>query len=381
MFFTFERQKCHFFGKTIFRMQELIYSAPPVQHDFRLRSLDSALLKLQKGNAASQMLLSPGWNLFKKSLLCIVIVLGSLVSALAQPQQVRTGIYVMNLYGLNMDEHSFYADFYIWFKWKGRIDPTNIEFVNSIEKWSMDKAGFDGDSTPVTLKDGSKYKIMRIEARFFHDFSMNGFPLDRHALDIQIENPDYPADSLVYLPDTASMGVRHTLDLGGWNQRDYRMESRVHDYGTDFGNSQENARKYSNLTFLLTLVRPFSYFMLKMMLPLIIILLVSLGALLVHPTHTDTRSSLPIGGLLTTVFLQQSYSDALPDSGYMVLMDKIYLLSYALISLILLQVIRAGNQIMREHSDRQIMRDERRQAVLYFGIFLLSVVLLCLTVD
>lgn len=317
--------------------------------------------------------------LFNKFLFGLLLVFAGTSTVVAQPQQVRTGIYVMNLYGLNMDEHSFYADFYIWFKWKGRLDPTNIEFVNSIEKWSMDKAGFDGDSTPVTLKDGTKYKIMRIEGRFFHAFSLNRFPLDRHALDIQVESPEYPADSLVYLPDTAATGVRHTLNLVGWEQQNYRMESKAHDYGTDFGNPQENARRYSNLTFTVTLARPFSYFLLKMLLPLIIVLLVSLGALLLHPSHIDTRSSLPIGALLTAVFLQQSYSDALPDTGYMVLMDKIYLLSYALISLILLQVIRAGNQTMREHAPPQMMRDERRQAVLYFGIFLLSVVLLCLT--
>ncbi len=58
----------------------------------------------------------------------------------APPQQARVGVYLMNLYDLNMDEHSFYADFYIWFKWKGDIDPTEIEFVNSIEKWSMASA-------------------------------------------------------------------------------------------------------------------------------------------------------------------------------------------------------------------------------------------------
>ena len=320
------------------------------------------------------------FRLFSKILLCLLVAWSSLTTASAQPQQVRTGIHLMNMYGMNMDEHSFYADFYIWFKWKGRIDPTNIEFVNAIEKWSMDKAGFDGDSTPVKLKDGTKYKIMRIEGRFFHAFSLNRFPLDRHALDIQVENPEYPADSLVYLPVTVSSGVRHTLHLVGWEQEKYRLESSAHDYGTDFGNSQENARKYSNLTFVLTLARPFSYFLLKMLLPLIIVLVVSLGALLLHPTHIDTRSSLPIGGLLTAVFLQQSYNDALPDTGYMVLMDKIYLLSYILISLILLQVIRASNQSLREHSPVQMMRDERRQAILYFGIFLLSVVLLCLIV-
>lgn len=320
------------------------------------------------------------WTFFRYILIVVTLFGAGLPALTAQPQQVRTGVYLMNLYGMNMDEHSFYADFYIWFKWRGRIDPTNIEFVNAIEKWSMDKAGFDGDSTPVVLKDGSKYKIMRIEGRFFHSFSLNRFPLDHHTLDIQVENPEYPADSLVYLPDTAASGVRHTLHLVGWEQRRYQLQTSVQDYGTDFGNAQENARRYSNLTFQLTLARPFSYFLLKMLLPLIIVLLVSLGALLLHPTHTDTRSSLPIGGLLTAVFLQQSYSDALPDTGYMVLMDKIYLLSYVLISLILLQVIRASNQSMRDHSVQQIMRDERKRGLLYFGIFLLSVVLLCLTV-
>ena len=80
-----------------------------------------------------------------------------------------------------------------------------------------------------------------------------------------------------------------------------------------------------------------------MLLPLLVVMLVGIGSLLLHPEHIDTRSSLPIGALLTAVFLQQSYSDALPDTGYMVLMDKIYLLSYALISLVLLQIIRTGN--------------------------------------
>ncbi|MEO6037932.1 MAG: hypothetical protein ABIQ93_05915 [Saprospiraceae bacterium] len=318
-------------------------------------------------------------SFFRQTLLLVLVSATGWSSLSAQPQQVRTGVYLMNLYDLNMDEHSFYADFYVWFKWRGPRDPSKIEFVNAIEKWSINNTAFDGDSTPVMLKDGTKYKILRIEGRFFHSFSLDRFPLDRHALDIQIENPEYPADSLVYLADTSGAGIRQTLDLVGWEQGGCRLETKVHDYGTNFGNPQENAQRYSNLTYSIALARPLSYFLLKMLLPLIIILLVSLGALLLHPTHTDTRSSLPIGGLLTAVFLQQSYSDALPDSGSMVLMDKIYLLSYVLISLVLLQVIRAGNQIVREHDDRKIMRRERRLAAVYFGVFLLSVVLLCVT--
>ena len=295
----------------------------------------------------------------------------------AQPQQARVGVYLMNLYDLNMDEHSFYADFYIWFKWKGDIDPTEIEFVNSIEKWSMAWQQ-SGDSSNMTLSDGTNYRIYRVEGRFFHSFSLNRFPLDVHALDIQIESPEHAADSLIYLPDTDAAEIRNTLNLVGWETKGCHLESTVHDYGTDFGNPEENAQRYSNLTFTVTLARPVSYFLLKMLLPIAIVMFVSIGGLMLHPTHIDTRSSLPIGGLLTAVFLQQSYSDALPDTGYMVLMDKIYLLCYFLISLVLLQVIRAGNDLMRSKPEHLIIRRERQLARIFIAIFVAGILILTL---
>jgi hypothetical protein len=292
------------------------------------------------------------------------------------PQKVYTGVHLMNLYSLNMDEHSFYADFYIWFRWKGKKDPTNIEFVNMIEKWSKDQSGFDGDSTPVKLKDGSNYKIMRIEGRFFHAFMLNRLPLDRHTLDIQIENPEFPVDSIVYLPDTNAATIRKSLNMVGWETSGTKLVASIHDYGTNFGNPSENAQKFSNLAFTITLARPFSYFILKMLLPLIVVIIVSIGSLLLHPSYIDTRSSLPIGGLLTAVFLQQTYNDALPDTGYMVLMDKLYLLCYVLISLVLLQIILAGNALTKGISDTVIVRQERRQMLLYLLIFALGVVVM-----
>lgn len=295
---------------------------------------------------------------------------------MAKPQPVQTGIYLVNLYGLNMEEHSFYADFYIWFKWRGDIDPTNIEFVNAIEKWSMNNATFDEDSTRV-LADGTKYRIFRIEARFFHAFSLNRFPLDRHALDIQIENPEYPIEQLVYLPDSNAASVRKSLSLVGWENEGCAIQSRIHDYGSNFGNPEENAQRFSNLAFTITLARPLSYFLFKMLLPIFVVMLVSIGALLAHPEHIDTRSSLPIGGLLTAVFLQQTYSGALPDVGYMVLMDKIYLLCYALISMILLQIIRAGDAKDQSTDVGALMKRERLYARLFLAIFVAGVLVLC----
>ncbi|MCB0531079.1 MAG: hypothetical protein H6574_15390 [Lewinellaceae bacterium] len=295
------------------------------------------------------------------------------------PQEARVGIYLMNLYDLNMDEHSFYADFYIWFKWKGEIDPTEIEFVNQVEKWSLTSAP-SGDGSDSLLSDSTNYRIFRVEGRFFHSFMLSHFPLDQHDLTIQIENPEYDANELVYLPDTAGAAIRHTLQLVGWEMQGSSLQPLENDYRTNFGNPDENACIYNQLVYTIRLARPITYFLLKMMLPLAVVMLISIGALILHPEYIDMRASLPIGGLLTAVFLQQTYSDALPDTGYMVLMDKIYLLAYALISLVLLRVIRSGNRLMEPGTVpvEKIIRRDRRLALVFLLGFFLGVLILCL---
>ena len=296
------------------------------------------------------------------------------------PQQVLTGVYLMNLYDLNLDEHSFFADFYIWFKWRGGIDPTEIEFVNAVEKWGMTMEPFE-DSI-LTLSDGWNYQGYRVEGRFFQPFLLERFPLDKHQLEIHIENPDYPAEELQYVPDTTSPPIfyRPELMLAGWDILGAGLRPKVHSYGTDFGNPDDTASTFSDLVFTFRLTRPVSYFILKLLLPLTIVILAALGALLFFPSYVDARISLPVGSLLTAVFLQQSYSDALPDVGYMVLMDKIYLLAYLLIAAVMLRLILTGNRLQqvkkKEMDFQKLKRREQWLAVGFVTVYLVGVLLL-----
>lgn len=321
----------------------------------------------------------------KRPIPCFFTILALILTAFApinaQPVKVQTGLYLLNLYDLNMDGHSFYADFYLWFKWRGAdFDPTDIELVNAVEKWGHTQTVFNDEGID-TLTDGTCYKIMRFEGRFFHSYTLAQFPLDEHALDIQIENPEYGNKKLVYVPDTGMYAnIRPTLKIDGWKLHAPQINIDDHDYGTNFGNVEENARNYSKLTYSINLKRPASYFWLKMMLPLIVVMLVAIGALLLHPQYIDTRAQLPIGSLLTAVFMQQSYSSTLPDTGYMVLMDKIYVLAYGLISLVLLLVITAGNAIVKgnETTLQRIDWREAWQSVVLFLAFAAGVAVLCM---
>jgi hypothetical protein len=309
-------------------------------------------------------------------------LLGRSGTASGTPQEVLTGVYLMNLYDLNLDEHSFYADFYIWFKWKGDIDPTEIEFVNAVEKWGMTMTPFE-DSV-ITLSDGWQYQGYRVEGRFFHPFLLDRFPLDKHLLEIHLENPDHPEDVLRYVPDTTSAPVFHRpeLLLAGWDILGAGTRSRSHTYQTDFGNPDTQFGAFSDLVFTFTLTRPVSYFLLKLLLPLTIVILAAIGALLFFPNYVDARISLPVGSLLTAVFLQQSYSNALPDVGYMVLMDKIYLLAYLLIAAVMLHLIVTGNRLRvvkkKTFDFESIKKRERLMAGFYVAVYVVGVLLLVL---
>jgi len=293
------------------------------------------------------------------------------------PQKVYTGIYLMNVYDLDVNEYSFYADFYLWFKWKGDRDPTNIEFVNSIEKWGFTQTMFH--DTAQVMPDGYSYNGMRVEGRFYYSFALSRFPLDRHSLDIRLENVIHPNDSLVYVPDTTTVFQRKDLVIPGWTIEKSDITSHVNFYETGFGDSSQRADRFSNATFHLLISRPWSYFLLKLMLPLIVVICASLGSLFIHPVYIDARTSLPIGGLLSCVFLQQAYSSALPDVGYMVLMDKIYLLSYLLIAAVMFRLILAGNILAsggEGHSGERILRRDKLLAILYFAVFLIGTFIL-----
>lgn len=309
-----------------------------------------------------------------RTLILALVFFPILAPAQQEAEEAHCGVYLMNLYDLNVSEYSFYADFYVWMKWQGERYPLDIEFVNAVEKWGFTQLDFS--DTVQVLPDGSNYGGMRIEGRFFHSFDLRRFPLDRHDLDIRMEHVQYPLDSLVFRPEVQDNLFRKDFAIPGWKIEGAKLETHSNFYDTDFGEPGSGSSSYSNFTFKLTIARPLSYFLLKLLLPLLVVIIASLGGLLIHPNYIDARISLPIGGLLSCVFLQQSYSSALPDVGYMVLMDKIYLISYMLIAAIMLRIILVGNRLSRKkgYDADTLFRKDRRYSGWFFLVYLLGII-------
>lgn len=294
---------------------------------------------------------------------------------------VTVGFYPLNIYGVDPANSTFNFDGYIWFRWKGAIDPTSsVEFTNAVDKSSLTKQFLY--EKPQIAPDGSRYQIMRIESAFLKPFSLADFPLDKHDLSITLEDSLSGVDRLVYEIDRQDTSYAPGLAISGWNLNNWSSSQTLVDYASAFGDrGASQASRFARITFALNISRPESYFYWKLFLPLIVVVSGAWIALLLNPALTETRAALPASALLTTVFLQQGYSSTLPETGGLVLLDEIYVVAYVLIVATLIHVIIQSRNI-EEKTEAELSVLKKKevrtlviQAAIFFGSALAIVLL------
>ena len=294
----------------------------------------------------------------------------------ASAQIVTIGFYPVSVHQLDIANNTYYIDTYVWLRWKGPIDPTKtIEFVNMVEDWGR-KLSFL-QPAPKKEADGTVYQIMRVEGLFNQPFSLADYPLDLQRLSIKVEDQTYGIEQLAYVIDTEQSGVGDLVRIPGWNLDGWKAETFAHNYQTTFGDDATPA-VYSMARFSIEISRPTSFFFWKLLLPLLMVIVAAVAALLIRPQLLDARAALPAAALLSAIFLQKSYSDSLPDLGYLVLMDQIYLIAYPLIILTLIRVIYTYLQVedAKIAQVRAVHRTDLRLLAIFLAIFVVGVALI-----
>ena len=79
---------------------------------------------------------------------------------------------------------------------------------------------------------------------------------------------------------------------------------------------------------------------LKLLFPILLVALTAALALGVHPRYVEGRIGIGITALLTLVALQLTSTAGLPDVNYLILLDKLYILSYGFVVLTMAVIVR-----------------------------------------
>jgi len=299
-----------------------------------------------------------------------------LVCAADAPEDVKVGLYWNSVPTLDLRTDSYAADFYIWFVWRGDIDPTRqFEFTNVVEPNNLVKIPAytkpTGEPEPQILPDGSKYQTYHVQGRFTQAFALDRFPLDRQRLVIAVEDLTYEADRMRYTADRVDSAASPELAVNGWKIERFFSHESLYTYPSHFGDSRiTQTRPYSRVEFSLAISRPIVGLLTKTILPISIIILITFGAFFCRPDSLDARLGLTMTSLIAAVALWYTTAFELPPLNYLPLIDKIYILGFLAIlattaaSIASSRLCRRDRHQHAEHLDRLAFWT---MLALYFG--------------
>ena len=252
---------------------------------------------------------------------------------------VKVGALLNDIQQLDLQTHSYTADIYIWFKWEDpEIDPSRtFEFLNPFELWGHIRS-YAGVK-PEVLPDGTLYSIVHVQGKFNAKLPLERYPFDTQDLVVIIEDKSKSESELVYVPDDEPIQTSGDITIPGWNISEPTMEVVSNTYPTDFGDPAVSDT-YSRAIFALPVARPAGTYALKLLLPILLVALTAALALSVHPQYVEGRIGIGITALLTLVALQLTATSGLPDVNYLILLDKLYILSYVFVVLTMAVIVK-----------------------------------------
>ena len=258
----------------------------------------------------------------------------------SRPTEVRVGALVNDIQQLDLQSHSYNVDLYMWFKWKDPdIDPSrSFEFMNAFELWGHILT-YETEE-PEKLPDGSLYQVVRNQGKFNAKLPLGRYPFDTQDLVVAIENTTADNSEVVFVPDRRPIALSDDLTLPGWKFEEPSLEVVGNRYATDFGDPSADDPVYSHVVISVPVVRPRGPYAVKLFLPMLLVALTAALALSVHPRYVEGRIGIGITALLTLVALQITTNSSLPEVDYLLLFDKLYILSYAFVVLTLAVIVR-----------------------------------------
>jgi len=285
------------------------------------------------------------------------------------PDQVRVGAYINDIQSIDLRTHTYAMDAYIWFRWTNpEINPAEtMEFTNPSDLWGtiVDPSYEE----PQQLDSGELYQVLRVQGRFARKMPLYNYPFDRQVLEIVFEDKANESQELSYVSEGVTLNPK--LTLPGFNLAQPQIEITDLAYPTQFGDLRlSQPSSYSRARIAVPISRPVATFALKLLLPVFSVILCALLMFLLSPTYVDLRINVGITSLLAIVVLQMTLNQDVPEIGYLMLVDKIYLCAYAFVviglSLVVwtARLVNAGN----EAAAQVIQRRSLVIMILFFGV-------------
>ncbi len=265
----------------------------------------------------------------KISIVILFLVSGS---AIAQPDTVRVGAYVMSVHDINFHDKEYTARFWLWFVFKN----PQFDFVKQ-----LDIINAKSIDQPDLLEDSlgeKKWSMMKMKAAMKENWNVQNFPFDKQHLKIQIENTLFDKRHLIFKPDVKGSKFDSDETLAGWSIRNFRVDTTSNFYETGFGDNRPGKDNQTFSAFLveMDIERNALGLFAKIFIGMYISFLIAMLAFTIKPWELEPRFGLPVGGLFAAVGNKYIIDSILPESSTFTLVDTLHSLTFFSIFMVLL---------------------------------------------
>lgn len=272
-----------------------------------------------------------------------------------QPDTVQIGVFVNDLYDLNLSERSFSTQFWVWFNYRNAaLKPLeSLELTNAKE--------VDNSLAFEETKNGILWASKKVKAVIKKDWDIRRFPFDEQTMNIELEESNYDISQLVYVADTANSRLDSTLSLSNWVIERFEVKAGAKKYHTTYGDPELSGSSiYPHASIAVSIKRKSKGLFFSLFTGLYVAFFISSLVFFIDPIDVDPRFGLSVGGLFAAVGNKYIVDSILPQSTTFTLVDKIHILTYLylllciVLSVISLRLWKNGRERLSARFDRRV---------------------------
>jgi hypothetical protein len=266
------------------------------------------------------------------------------------PTQVSVGIWIVDINNIDSAQQNFTADIAIVLRWTdARLAHTGMGAVYyALEQIWTPRVSIANETSSVVRKlpesaevepDGTVLYRQRYVGSFTQPLRLQSFPFDRQDFHIQFVAIRYRPDEVMFVPDQnwinnglkQGAGIAPSPTLPDWTIE--KWETKPMTYALAPG------LEYSGYAFEFTASRNVLHYILKVILPLVLIVMMSWSVFWTEPTNSNTQFSIAVTSMLTLIAYRFAVDTQLPRLPYMTQLDTFFLVSTLLVFLSLIEVL------------------------------------------
>ena len=255
-----------------------------------------------------------------------------------------------------------------------RLFYPTIEFYNKKTKTNVNLGG-DADWVDI-YSDGNVGTRLRDSAFFAADFDFRRFPFDDQVLQFELWS-EWPSTLVELIPDPISMPVyKETLytDDGSSIQVPGWKINQVEYYNYDYVDNDN--LPYQGFYLDIYIERQSSYYLFKIILPIIFILTISWSVFWVRGSQLEAKVNVTIVCLLSLIAYNFIIDDELPKLSYLTFLDCFILISYFYTGIATILCVYSFLRKLRSGKDLSVV-DRYAQfigPISYFGILFILLI-------